>query len=63
MLVEGWRGTPSSVEAVRAIHKHTGFSIEKSRKLVDRIIAGEPVSLPDDFVLREDLQDSGFIIR
>ena len=63
MLVEGWRGTPSTVEAIRAIHKHTGFSIEKSRKLVTQITRGEPVQLPEDFVLREDLKDLGYIIR
>lgn len=63
MLVEGWRAGASPTEAIRAIHKHTGFSIEKSRKLVQSISSGEPVQLPDDFVLREDLKDLGYIIR
>ena len=62
MLVEGWRAGASSIEAVQAIHKHTGFTLQKSRELVKQINSGQVVKLPDDFVLREDLKDAGFIV-
>lgn len=63
MLVEGWRSGAKTIEATTAIKKHTSLSLKDAKKLVERVLEGEVVELPNDFVLREDLRDAGFIIR
>jgi ribosomal protein L7/L12 len=62
MTIIGWRRGVDAGAATAAIRKHTGMSLVESKKLVDSAIAGTAVKLPDDFVLREDLEDCNFII-
>ena len=63
MLIEGWRTGAKAIDATIAIKKHTGLSLYKAKKLVERILEGETIELPNDFVLRDDLRDAGFIVR
>jgi ribosomal protein L7/L12 len=63
MLIEGWDIGAKAIDATIAIKKHTGLSLYKAKKLVERILEGETIELPNDFVLRDDLRDAGFIVR
>lgn len=63
MLVIGWKSGVNVNGAVRAIHKHVGLSLDESKKIVDGVIDGKTHKLPDDFILREDLEDCKFIIQ
>lgn len=63
MYIIGYRAGVNSVEATLAVKKHTGKSLSESKKLIDEAIKGTPISLPDDFVLREDLEEFGFKIQ
>lgn len=62
MLITGYRAGVNTISATRAISKHTGMSIIEAKKLIEDAIEGKTVKLPDDFVLREDLEDLGFKI-
>lgn len=59
MLVTGYRANANFEQAKLAIKKHTQFSLAESKQLCDAIRDGQSVKLPDDFVLREDLEDLG----
>jgi hypothetical protein len=63
MIVIGCRYNSNDEQAALAIRKHTGKSLADSNKLIQEIKNGNTVSLPDDFVLREDLEDCNFIVR
>lgn len=59
MLVTGYRANANFEQARLAISKHTKFSLAQSKEICDAIKDGKSVKLPDDFVLREDLEDLG----
>jgi hypothetical protein len=59
MLVTGYRANANFEKARLAINKHTQFSLTQSKQICDAIQNGQSVKLPDDFVLREDLEDLG----
>lgn len=63
MTIIGWRAGVNTIDAVQAVKKHTGMSVKESKSLIDSAISGNAVNLPDDFVLREDLEDLGFKIQ
>lgn len=60
MYIIGYRAGVKTIEAISAVKKHTGKSLLESKRLVEDALEGKPVQLPDDFVLREDLEDLGF---
>lgn len=62
MTIIGWKSGADSQKAIQAINKHTGLSLVESKSLINTILNGDPVVLPDDFILREDLEDCKFII-
>lgn len=63
MIIAGWKKGVNTVDAVQAVKKHTGMSMRESKQLIETALEGQAVKLPDDFVLREDLEDSGFSIQ
>jgi len=62
MIVIGYRPNANFVEAQIAISKHTHFNLSESKAICDAIQEGQGVKLPDDFVLREDLDDLNFLV-
>jgi ribosomal protein L7/L12 len=60
MYITGYRAGVKTIDAISAVKKHTGKSLLESKRLVEDALEGKPVQLPDDFVLREDLEDLGF---
>ena len=62
MIVMGYRSGANFNKATNAIAKHTNMSLSEAKKLCQKIEKGEGVNLPDDFVLREDLEDLNFLI-
>lgn len=62
MMVIGYKPNANFVEATNVINKHTNFSIRDIKQMVEHIKEGNGVKLPDDFVLREDLEDLNFTL-
>ena len=62
MTIVGWKKGANTIDAIRAVKKHTGKSLLESKRLIEDVLDGKPVVLPDDFVLREDLEDCNFFI-
>jgi len=62
MMVIGYRPNANFIEAQNIIQKHTTFSIGDVKQMVEHIREGNGVKLPDDFVLREDLEDLNFLL-
>lgn len=60
MYITGYRAGVKTIDAISAVKKHTGKSLLESKQLIEAAIEGKAVELPDDFVLREDLEDLGF---
>ena len=63
MYIDGWHRGAKVIDATIAIKKHTGLSLYKAKKLVERVLDGETIELPNDFVLCDALRDAGFIVR
>jgi len=63
MYVTGYRAGANFDQARIAINKHTQFSLSESKAICDAIQEGQAVKLPDDFVLREDLEDLGIKVK
>ena len=63
MYIIGWRKGAKTISAIDAVRKHTGKSLSEAKRLIDDALEGKPVQLPDDFVLREDLEDFGFKLK
>lgn len=63
MIITGWKSGVKTIDAVLAVKKHTSMSLQESKQLVESALEGQAVKLPDDFVLREDLEDLGFNIQ
>ena len=49
--------------AQQVIKKHTSFSGNDVKQIVEHIREGKGVKLPDDFVLREDLEELNFLVQ
>lgn len=62
MIITGCKHGANSIEATKAIHEHTNKSLLESKRLIERVLDGEMVEIPDDFVLREDLEYHRFTI-
>jgi ribosomal protein L7/L12 len=63
MYVIGWRAGAKTIQAITAVQKHTGLSLVESKRLIEDVLAGNSRKLPNDFVLREDLEDCNFIVQ
>lgn len=62
MIVLGYKTGANFIEAQNVIKKHTQFSTSDVKQIVEHIKEGNAVKLPDDFVLREDLEDLNFLV-
>lgn len=62
MIVIGYRPSANFVEAQNVIKKHTQLSTSDVKQILEHIKEGKGVKLPDDFVLREDLEDLNFLL-
>lgn len=63
MLVIGYKAGANLLDAPRVIQKHTKMSLSDATKLCKDLQNGKVITLPDDFVLREDLEDMKFLIQ
>ena len=63
MIVVGYRSTANFIEATNVIRKHTEFSLNDTKTIIENIKSGKGVRLPDDFVLRADLEDLDFLVQ
>jgi uncharacterized protein YfdQ (DUF2303 family) len=57
MIVLGYRSGTNFIEVGRVLSKHTNMDAQKVKRIVSDIKEGKGVNLPDDFVLREDLEE------
>lgn len=57
MIVLGYKTGANFVEVANVLKKHTNMDSKTVRQVVSDIQEGKGVKLPDDFVLREDLED------
>jgi hypothetical protein len=62
MMVIGYKPNANFAEAHNVLKKHTAFSITDIKHMLEHIREGQGVKLPDDFVLREDLEDLNFLV-
>ncbi len=62
MMVIGYKPNANFIEAQNVIKKHTTLSLGDVKQIVEHIREGNGVKLPDDFVLREDLEDLNFLL-
>lgn len=63
MIIIGCRSGADISSAIKSISKHTNIPIQDSKKIIDSVMDGHTYKLPDDFVLREDLEYYRFIIK
>lgn len=62
MIIIGYRPSANFTEAHNVIKKHTQLSTGDVKQILEHIKEGKGVKLPDDFVLREDLEDLNFLL-
>jgi len=62
MIITGYRANADFTKAQGVLKKHTKYSSSDIRNIVATIQEGQAVKLPDDFVLREDLEELNFLI-
>jgi len=62
MIVLGYKSNARFDEAALALVKHTRMDKQAVKKVIADIKEGKGVTLPDDFVLREDLTDLNFLL-
>jgi hypothetical protein len=62
MNVIGFKANANFDSATLVLKKHTNHSISDIKTILDMIKDGKAVVLPDDFVLREDLEELNFLI-
>lgn len=62
MIVLGYKAGANFVEVVSVLKKHTNMDAQTVKRVVSDIKEGKGVNLPDDFVLREDLEDLNFLV-
>lgn len=63
MIIEGCKSGPKVADAIKAINKHTNISMKEATEIINNVLSGRVIQVPDDFVLREDLEDARFIVR
>lgn len=63
MLVIGYRGNINKFEVIKSLSKHTDFKKDDLKTIVTNIVAGNTVNLPDDFVLREELETLNILLK
>jgi len=63
MLITGYRRGANSLYAIQAVKKHTNLDLKTSKRLIEDVLEGRPIELPNDFVLREELEALNFILE
>jgi hypothetical protein len=62
MVVHGYKAGVNFVEVASVLRKHTNMDSRTVKQVVSDIKEGKGINLPDDFVLREDLEDLDILI-
>lgn len=62
MNIIGYRGNPAKAQTAKIFQKHTNLSQSEINQLVNDILNGECRQVDNDWVLREDLEEYGFIL-
>lgn len=62
MIVTGYKPNANFILAAQVLKKHTTFTASDIKQLIEHIKEGQGVKLPDDFVLREDLEELNFYL-
>jgi hypothetical protein len=62
MIVTGYKPNANFILAAQVLKKHTTFTSSDIKQLIEHIKEGQGVKLPDDFVLREDLEELNFYL-
>lgn len=62
MIVLGYKAGANFNEVANVIKKHTNMDAKTVKQVVLDIQEGKGVKLPDDFVLREDLEDLKLLV-
>lgn len=62
MIVIGYKTGANFVEVASVLRKHTKMDAKTVKKTVADISEGKSVQLPDDFVLREDLEELNLLL-
>ena len=62
MIVLGYKAGANFVEVAGVLKKHTNMDAKTVKQVILDIKEGKGVNLPDDFVLREDLEDLNFLV-
>ena len=62
MKIVGYKGNVNKSNGIKAITKHTGMPSFEARKIISNAMNGEVIELETDYILLEDLEDSGFIV-
>lgn len=57
MVIHGYRAGTNFAKVATVLRKHTNMDSKTLKQVVDDIKEGKGVRLPDDFVLREDLEE------
>lgn len=63
MIVLGYRAGANFAEVGQVLRKHTNMDAQTIKQVIQDIQEGKGVNLPDDFVLREDLEDLKFLVQ
>lgn len=62
MLIVGYKNGVNFIEVASVIKKHTNMQSQTINSIIKEIRDGKAVSLPDDFVLKEDLIDLKILV-
>jgi len=63
MKIIGWKYGARSIDAIKSVRNHTGLSLAESKKLIERVLEGQIITLDEDIVLREELTEQRFIVE
>jgi len=63
MLIIGYRGTVDWSKVKIAFKRCTDLEQEEINKIVATLKKGQPTSVTEDFVLREELRDLGLLLK
>jgi hypothetical protein len=62
MIVHGYRANVDFNKVASALRKHTNMDAKTLKRVISDIESGKGVNLPDDFVLREDLEELNLLL-
>lgn len=63
MRIVGYSKGALTISAIKAVRIHTKMSLLESKRLIEKVLAGEDVFIADDVKLKEELIGFGFAIK